>query len=328
MIEIRNLTKTFGSFTAVDGITFDVKPGEVLGFLGPNGAGKSTTMKMVTGFLPPTSGTAIVCGHDVVRDPMAVKRALGYLPEGAPLYPDMTPLSLLRFVAATRGLKGAKAKEAIDRAVDRVRLQSVLHQRIETLSKGFKRRVGLAQAILHEPKVLILDEPTDGLDPNQKEQVRELIGEMSKERVVLLSTHILEEVEAVCTRAIVIARGKLLFDGTPAEFAERSPYHGAISLTLVGVESARVSQQLGGLPGVLRVEAGTNGTDGQANFMILPSGNAKILPVVARTVHDANWEVDHMSVERGRLDKVFREITLGTPRVGSGPSAAKVEAGR
>jgi ABC-2 type transport system ATP-binding protein len=200
----------------------------VLGFLGPNGAGKSTTMKMVTGFLPPTSGTALVAGHDVTREPLAVKRAIGYLPEGAPAYPDMTPESFLRFCADTRGIRGAKRKQAIDRVKSLVHLEGVMRQPIETLSKGFKRRVGLAQALLHDPDVLILDEPTDGLDPNQKHEVRNLIrslagapGKGGGGKVIVLSTHILEEVEAVCTRAVIIARGKVALDATPAELAAR-----------------------------------------------------------------------------------------------------------
>ncbi|WP_199229499.1 ATP-binding cassette domain-containing protein [Azospirillum sp. TSO22-1] len=212
MILIENLVKRFGAFAAVDGIGFAVERGTVLGFLGPNGAGKSTTMKMITGFLPPTSGRVRVCGHDVQAEPLAVKRRIGYLPEGAPTYPDMTPLAFLEFVARVRGLKG---RAAIDRAVGRTDLGAVLHQPIDTLSKGYRRRVGLAQAILHDPDVLILDEPTDGLDPNQKHEVRRLIRAMAADKAIILSTHILEEVEAVCTRALIIGRGKVLAEGAP-----------------------------------------------------------------------------------------------------------------
>lgn len=222
-VEIDRLCKTFGTLRAVDDVSFTVERGEVLGFLGPNGAGKSTTMKMLAGFLAPSSGTARVCGHDVVADPLAVKRALGYLPEGAPSYAEMTPAGYLSFVADVRGLSGADARRAIDRAVEATSLGSVLHQRFETLSKGFKRRVGLAQAILHDPEVLILDEPTDGLDPNQKHDVRRLIREMSADKVIILSTHILEEVDAVCTRAIIIAGGRVRADATPAELLSRAP---------------------------------------------------------------------------------------------------------
>lgn len=223
MIEIQNLTKEFGPLRAVDGISFRVQRGEVLGFLGPNGAGKSTTMKMLTGFLAPTSGRASIAGHDVEKEPLAAKRKLGYLPEGAPAYGDMTPAAFLDFVASVRGLSGARKQQRIDEVVRLVHLEGVLYQSIDTLSKGFKRRVGIAQAILHDPDVLVLDEPTDGLDPNQKHEVRALIRAMAPNKAIVLSTHILEEVEAVCTRAIIIARGKLLFDGTPQELLARGP---------------------------------------------------------------------------------------------------------
>ncbi len=223
MIEIHNLTQRFGALLAVDDISFTVQRGEVLGFLGPNGAGKSTTMKMITGFLTPTAGTASICGHDIEASPLAAKQKLGYLPEGAPAYPDMTPAGFLDFIADVRGLSGSIQNERIERVVGLVHLESVLNQRIETLSKGFKRRVGLAQAILHDPEVLVLDEPTDGLDPNQKHEVRSLIGEMAQDKAIVLSTHILEEVEAVCTRAMIIARGRILFDGSPADLQKEGP---------------------------------------------------------------------------------------------------------
>jgi ABC-2 type transport system ATP-binding protein len=223
MIEIRGLTKHFGPLKAVDGVSFDVAKGEVVGFLGPNGAGKSTTMKMVTGFLTPSAGSVSVAGHDVLEEPVAAKSAIGYLPEGAPAYPDMTPLAFLRFVGAIRGLSGQALESRIAKVVRDVHIEGVLRQPIETLSKGYKRRVGLAQAILHDPQVLIMDEPTDGLDPNQKHEVRALIREMGRTKAILLSTHILEEVEAVCTRAMIITKGRVVFDGTPAEFEARAP---------------------------------------------------------------------------------------------------------
>jgi ABC-2 type transport system ATP-binding protein len=223
MIIIEDLVRRFGTFTAVGGISLRVGKGEVLGFLGPNGAGKSTTMKMITGFLAPSEGRISVCGHDVVEQQLAAQASIGYLPEGAPAYPDMTPLQFLGFIARIRGLEGEAATKAIDTAVARTGLQAVLEQRIETLSKGFKRRVGLAQAILHDPPVLIMDEPTDGLDPNQKHTVRNLIRAMAADKAIIISTHILEEVDAVCTRAVIIDRGRIVADGTPAELLARSP---------------------------------------------------------------------------------------------------------
>ena len=217
MIEIRNLVKYFGTFAAVDDVSLSVGAGTVLGFLGPNGAGKSTTMKMATGFLAPTSGSVAICGIDVATHPLDAKRRIGYLPEGAPAYPDMTAGDFLDFIADVRGLRGADRKNKIATAVERLALGPVLEQSIETLSKGFKRRVGLAQAILHDPPVLILDEPTDGLDPNQKHHVRDLIRVLAKDKAIVISTHILEEVEAICTRAAIIARGRVVADGEPVQ---------------------------------------------------------------------------------------------------------------
>lgn len=223
LIEIEGLTKRFGAFTAVDAVSFSVARGEVLGFLGPNGAGKSTTMKMLASFVTPTSGTARICGHDVRTDSLASRRALGFLPEGAPTYPEMSVVAFLRFAARIRGFDGAEIDDRVGRAVGLTQLEGVRLQPIETLSKGFKRRVGLAQALLHDPPVLVLDEPTDGLDPNQKHEVRELIARMAPEKAIVISTHILEEVAAVCTRAIVIARGRIVADATPAELEGLHP---------------------------------------------------------------------------------------------------------
>ncbi|HDZ09358.1 hypothetical protein LCGC14_0002210 [marine sediment metagenome] len=223
MIEISHLTRKFEHFTAVDDLSFTVAEGEVLGFLGPNGAGKSTTMKIITGFLAPSSGTVRVDGHDITENPMAVKALIGYLPEGAPSYPDMTVLEFLDFIAEIRGFSGQEKSRRIEQVINDVALGSVCEQSIDTLSKGFKRRVGLAQAILHDPKVLILDEPTDGLDPNQKHQVRQLIRNLAKDKIVIVSTHILEEVSAVCTRAIIIANGRIVADGSPQELEARAP---------------------------------------------------------------------------------------------------------
>jgi len=306
MIEVRHLTRRFGPITAVDDVSFMVRRGEVLGFLGPNGAGKSTTMKVITGFLAPTSGTAVVCGADIVAQPIEAKRHIGYLPEGAPAYPDMTPLGFLRFIARIRGFDGEDAKERIDLAVKRTALEGVLAQPIDTLSKGFKRRVGLAQALLHDPDVLILDEPTDGLDPNQKHQVRTLITALAPTKAIIISTHILEEVDAVCTRAAIIARGKLLADGTPAELEARSRHHNAVRLAFAG-EASNAETALLRLPSVQSVEK-VNDLEGPG-LMIFPRAGRPIVAEVTDLVRTAGWPISGIRVERGRLDDVFRAIT-------------------
>lgn len=306
MIEVRALSRQFGPIVAVDDVSFVVARGEVLGFLGPNGAGKSTTMKMITGFLAPTSGTAVVCGADVVEAPIAAKRHIGYLPEGAPAYPDMTAAGFLRFIAYIRGFSGKEAARRIAIAVERTQLGAVLAQPIETLSKGFKRRVGLAQALLHEPDVLILDEPTDGLDPNQKHEVRTLINALAPEKAIIISTHLLEEVDAVCTRAIIIAGGRVLADGTPAQLAARSRLHNAVRLAL-GRSDIDAVESLMRLPGVAGVEEIEDG-EGRG-LMIFPREGRAILPEVTDLVRTAGWPVTALRVERGRLDEVFRTIT-------------------
>ena len=306
MISVRHITKHFGPILAVDDVSLAVKRGEVLGFLGPNGAGKSTTMKMITGFLAPSSGTAVVCGADITEDPLAAKRQIGYLPEGAPSYPDMTPPAFLRFVAHIRGFRGAEARERIDTAIARTALESVLMQPIDTLSKGFKRRVGLAQALLHDPPVLILDEPTEGLDPNQKHEVRKLINVLAPEKAIIISTHLLEEVDAVCSRAVVIAHGKLVADGTPGELAQRSRHHNAVRIEITrppsGVEAA-----LARLPGVLAVEPDDDGESDA--LMVFPRDGRSIVADVADLARAERWEVAGLRVERGRLDDVFRTVT-------------------
>jgi len=222
LIEVKSLDKKFGAIHAVKNLSFSVKKGEVLGFLGPNGAGKSTTMKMIAGFLEPTSGTVSVCGHDVLEDPIAVKEKIGYLPEGAPSYGEMTVKNFLDFIADIRGFKGEEKQNRVEEIIKKINLETVRNQMIDTLSKGFKRRVGIAYVLLHDPEVLIMDEPTDGLDPNQKHEVRMLINEMARHKAIIISTHILEEVDAICTRAIIIASGELLFDGTPEELLAKS----------------------------------------------------------------------------------------------------------
>ncbi len=306
MIEARSLCKRYGQMTAVDGIDFQVEPGQVLGFLGPNGAGKSTTMKMLAGFLTPTSGSASVCGHDVQDDPIAAKRKLGYLPEGAPSYGEMTPLQFLNFVADVRGLVGALRKARIDDVVGRLQLSAVLAQPIDTLSKGFKRRVGLAQAVLHDPQALVLDEPTDGLDPNQKHEVRALIQSMARDKIIIISTHILEEVQAVCSRAVIIARGRLLADATPEQLEARSRFHRAVSLTTPNAAALRAD--LLRLPGVAGVEI--DAQDGR--LTAFPKPNASIFEAVAGFLREQKIDFSELQLERGRLDEVFRQITTAS----------------
>ncbi len=301
MIEVEELSKNFKHLTAVDGISFNVAKGEVLGFLGPNGAGKSTTMKMLAGYLTPSSGTARICGNDVVDNALEAKRCIGYLPEGAPAYGDMTPAKFLNFVAAIRGLNGRRKREAINTAIERVNLQEVLLQPIETLSKGFKRRVGLAQAILHNPQILILDEPTDGLDPNQKHEVRTLIGEMAAEKAIIISTHILEEVEAVCTRAMIISAGKIVIDGTPQSLEARSELHNAV---LLRTSSDGVATALENMVDVSRVDELDTG-----RYRIIPTGGQSIVASISDAAKVNNWKVDELTVQPGRLDEVFRRLT-------------------
>jgi ABC-2 type transport system ATP-binding protein len=321
MIEIKNLVKRFGPFTAVDGVSFTVRRGEVVGFLGPNGAGKSTTMKMVTGYLTPTSGTATVAGHDVIKNPQAVKETIGYLPEGAPAYPDMTPEGFLNFVASVRGIKGKARKERIAEVVRKVHLEGVMRQSIETLSKGYKRRVGLAQAILHDPDVLIMDEPTDGLDPNQKHEVRTLIRDMAggtgggSHKAIVLSTHILEEVEAVCTRAVVINRGKIIFDGSPADFQQRSRYFNAVNLTVRvnGLSTDALVREVQSLPQVAAVE-NVFSDGGRVRCVVVPKNQAAIAADISRLARSKGWEVDGLATDAGRMDDVFREMTMGAAR--------------
>jgi ABC-2 type transport system ATP-binding protein len=307
LIEIDHLSKSFGDIQAVRDISFTVARGEVLGFLGPNGAGKSTTMKMLAGFLTPSAGTARIRGHDIQTDGIAARSALGYLPEGAPAYADMTPADFLGFIARIRGFSGAEAEKRIGQAVERVDIGHVLRQPIETLSKGFKRRVGLAQAILHDPEVLVLDEPTDGLDPNQKHQVRALIAGMAAEKAIIISTHILEEVDAVCTRAMVIAGGRVLLDGTPAELEARSPRHLAVYVRAEAPLPETVSGALAALPGVRAVEAAAKANDHGA--YVLPLDGADIAPAVRDVLAAHSVNVVELRIERGRLDDVFRAIT-------------------
>ena len=300
MIRIENLIKTFGPKRAVDGISFNVERGEVLGFLGPNGAGKSTTMRMITGFMPPTSGRITVGGHDVAESPLDAKRLIGYLPENAAAYPDMTVKGFLEFAAELRGLQGAKRKSAVNRVIELCFLDSVLRQSIDTLSKGYKHRTCLAQALIHDPDVLIMDEPTDGLDPNQKHEVRNLIRELGRSKAIVFSTHILEEVDAACTRAIIIDRGKIVANGTPEALRNMSDLAGAVTLSAHGATADKLSslgrvQELGGA------------------FRIYPQDKSKVSELaqaVVDLVAAEGWKVEGMYSERGELDEVFRRITL------------------
>jgi len=298
-----SLSKHFGHIVAVDDLSFEVGPGEVLGFLGPNGAGKSTTMKMLTGFLTPTAGTAVINGHDIIDDSLAARRTIGYLPEGAPSYGEMTVRNFLEFIARVRGFRGREALKKAAAAIERLNLDTVPDQPIETLSKGFKRRVGLAQAILHDPKILILDEPTDGLDPNQKHEVRSLIRAMASEKIIVISTHLLEEVNAVCNRAMIISDGRLLVDDTPAGLIARSRYHNAV--TLVVNEPERVASILSEMPQARKVELK------EGELTVFPAGDDGLFEVISDAVKEHGWSVSELRLEAGRLDEVFRQVTQG-----------------
>jgi ABC-2 type transport system ATP-binding protein len=308
LLVIEGLSKRFGPIVAVDGVSFTLCRGEVLGFLGPNGAGKSTTMRMITGYLAPSGGQVTVCGLNLAQEPIEVRKRIGYLPEGAPAYGDMTPLGLLRFVAELRGYDKAAQRERIDAMVALLELQGVLHQPIETLSKGFKRRLGLATALLHDPEVLILDEPTDGLDPNQKHHVRTLLQDMAKDKAIIISTHILEEVDALCSRAIVIAKGRIVVDARPAELEARSSYHNAVALRLPAEHLEQAQSVVSAVPGVVRVEDRRAGA-GVAELIAFPAQNTEILDPVCRAIEQAGLAVNEVFVERGRLDEVFRQLT-------------------
>ena len=306
MIKTEQLCKRYPAVTAVEDVTFEVRPGEVLGFLGPNGAGKTTTMRMLAGFVAPTSGRASICGHDVEDEPLAARQSVGYLPEGAPCYGEMRVRAFLEFIADLRRLEGARKRARLQYVIERLQLASVLDRPIETLSKGFRRRVGLAQAIIHDPPVLILDEPTDGLDPNQKHEVRTLIEEMASEKIIVISTHILEEVAAVCTRVIIIARGRIVADDTPLQLASRSRYHNAVSLQLARTEQLETARAA--LAGLAQVE-GVEVIEREARLTALPRAGAMILQEVAALAAQQGLQLKELHLESGRLDEVFRTIT-------------------
>ncbi len=306
MITITHLSKRYGAKLAVDDLSFTVAPGEVLGFLGANGAGKSTTMRMIAGFVAPSTGAVSVCGHDIERDAVAAKTCMGYLPEGAPSYGEMTVAEFLDFVADIRGLRGAHRSERRAIVVERLGLAGVINQVVETLSKGFRRRVGLAQALIHDPQVLILDEPTDGLDPNQKHEVRRLINELSKEKLVIVSTHILEEVHEVCTRAIIIADGRIVADDTPTALEARSRYHNAVSLRFEKPEQlAAAGSEIAALPEVAQIESLAR----ELRLTAIPAPGKNPLPAISALIATAGWSVPELHLESGRLDEVFRSLT-------------------
>src|SRR5580693_1044388 len=301
MIITKQLTKRYGHIAAVDDLSFTVAPGEVLGFLGANGAGKSTTMRMIAGFISPTAGEVSVCGHDIERAPVAAKSCIGYLPEGAPSYGEMKVAEFLDFICDVRGLKGERRRERLAVVVDRLALAPVIDQVIETLSKGFRRRVGLAQALIHDPQVLILDEPTDGLDPNQKHEVRRLINELSKDKLVIVSTHILEEVHEVCTRAIIIAQGRIVADETPSALEARSRYHHAVSLRFdraPQMEAAR--REIAALAEVAEVESDAR----NLRLTAVPKPGANALSAVSAVIARNDWDVPELHLESERLDEV------------------------
>jgi ABC-2 type transport system ATP-binding protein len=311
MIQVQDLKKIFGTKVAVDGVSFSVEKGEVLGFLGPNGAGKSTTMRMVTGYFEPTAGSVTVGGVDMLTQPEQAKRYLGYLPENAPLYSDMTVASFLSFCAEIRGLTGAAKSKALDRVLDLCFLDSVRNQSVDTLSKGYRHRTCFAQSIIHDPEVLILDEPTDGLDPNQKHEVRGMIKRMGESKAIIFSTHILEEVEAACSRAIIIDRGRVVADGTPAQLKDRSPNAGSLHVVVRGAAAAAIKDELVKVSGVQRVETLETLDSGLA-ARVLPGKSkqsADVAAEIAALVAARNWKLQDLHLEEGKLDEVFRSIT-------------------
>jgi len=310
MIQVENLTKAFGQKLAVNRLSFEVRRGEVLGFLGPNGAGKSTTMRMITGFIPPSEGKVRVGGFDVTTDPIPAKRLMGYLPENAPLYVDMTVASFLGFCAELSGLRGGAKKAAVDRVIEMCFLETVRNQSVDTLSKGYRHRTCLAQAIVHDPDVLVLDEPTDGLDPNQKHEIRTLIRRMGERKAIIFSTHILEEVEAACSRAIIIDRGRIVAEATPPELKRRSDLAGALLLAVRGVPGAHLAERFSRVPNV-RKTVTLSELDGEVWTRIyptLPDRNGQLVKDVLEAVN--GWKVEEVRTEEGRLDEVFRSITL------------------
>ena len=311
MIVVDALSKQFGQFQAVDEISFEVQRGEVVGFLGPNGAGKSTTMKMLTCYLPPTSGNAEINGFSINSQRLQVQEQIGYLPESAPSYNEMQVEEFLSFIGEVRGYTGSELRRRVGRVLELTSLQGARKQIIDTLSKGFRQRTCLAQALIHDPPVLILDEPTDGLDPNQKHEVRELIRRMSEERTILVSTHILEEVEAVCTRALIISEGRLVGLGTPDELLSQSIYRNAITLSVSGVNAETLLEDLNGLEQVYSVERLEDMPNGAITVRVFPKDRESISSELEKFLKKKKMSIEQFFVERGRLDEVFRKLTLG-----------------
>jgi len=307
-IVLDNLKKTFGDIVAVNGISMSVNKGDILGFIGPNGSGKSTTMKMATGFLTPDSGTSHICGISMNKYPKEAKKLIGYLPEGAPAYGEMTTIGFLNFIADIRGLTGKERGIKIDKAIERAQIKYVLKQQIDTLSKGFKRRVGLSQAIMHEPKVLILDEPTDGLDPNQKHHVRQLITEISKNTAVIVSTHILEEVDAVCSGVLLINKGNIILDGSARELRSKLENHNAVNVKLKPEDLENAKRLLLTLSSISKIEVHEE-TQHNVNLKVLPKENMIIITDIAKVIADNKLPISDISVDRVRLDDAFRKLT-------------------
>jgi ABC-2 type transport system ATP-binding protein len=310
MIKVRNLKKTFGPKIAVNGLSFTVERGEVLGFLGPNGAGKSTTMRMLTGFIPPSEGTISIGKYDMIENPIPAKRLIGYLPENAPSYADMTVRGFLGFIAELRGLSGKAKKKAVERVAEMCFLEPVLSQSVETLSKGYRHRTCFAQSIIHDPEILVLDEPTDGLDPNQKHEVRTLIRRMGEKKAIIFSTHILEEVEAVCSRAIIIDRGRIVANGTPAELKARSDQAGSVIVRLASGNAAAIASKLRQVSGV---ERSVIVSESPVTVQAFPKKSAvgeKLARAVGEMAAKERWQLQELHTEEGRLDEVFRSITL------------------
>jgi ABC-2 type transport system ATP-binding protein len=312
MIKVENLTKAFGSKLAVNGVSFTVNKGEVLGFLGPNGAGKSTSMRMITGFIPPTAGKITVGGYDMIENPIPAKQLIGYLPENAPSYNDMTVSGFLNFAAELRGLTGDSKKKAVNRVIEMCFLEGVRYQSIDTLSKGYRHRTCFAQSIIHDPEVLILDEPTDGLDPNQKHEVRTLIRRMGEKKAIIFSTHILEEVEAVCSRAIIIDRGQIVANGTPRDLKQKSDIAGAVLVEVAGMTGADLRSRLSALPGARRT-AVVHENEFGVELRVYPQASLQdgdLAQSIADLARRENWQIRELHTEEGRLDEVFRGITL------------------